>query len=122
MHTHSLNGKAAWQICHNEPNPGQNPYAISNPEMLEKTMQRNRNLAKEIGQVPFTATCRQSMPLDDKVKVNSLHMMDSLSKAYLLSTSKSPSKVMTLTNKRASLVSNLVASRDGSLDDSLQRG
>jgi hypothetical protein len=71
--------------------------------MLEKTMQRNRNLTKEISQVPFTATCRQSMPLDDKVKVNSLHMMENLSKAYLLSTSKSPSKVMTSTNKRASL-------------------
>lgn len=59
-------------------------------------MQRKRVQEKEISNIPFNATCRQSMPIDDKVKVNSLNMMEKLDKAYLLSTNTSPSKIMTL--------------------------
>lgn len=42
----------------------------------------------------FNGTCRSSKPFEDKVKVNSLHLMEGLDKAYLMTTKKSPSKIM----------------------------
>lgn len=35
MHATSLNDTAAWPICQNEPQPGDNPYALSYPEMAD---------------------------------------------------------------------------------------
>jgi hypothetical protein len=102
MHTNSLNNKSAWPLCNNEPQPGENPYAVSNLEMTEQIMQRKRLQSKEMSSVPFNATCRTTMPIDDKVKVNSVNMMDKLDRAYLMSTNSSPSKIMTLMqNKRS---------------------
>lgn len=96
MHAHSINGKSVWPITHNENIPGEEPYAVSHPEMTEAMMQRTRDLAREkkISEVPFSATCRRTMPIDDKVKVNSLNMMDKLDRAYLMATNASPSKIM----------------------------
>lgn len=64
--------------------------------MTAAIMQRPRHVDKEkkISEVPFSATCRSTKPIDDKVKVNSLNMMDKLDKAYLMATNASPTKIM----------------------------
>ena len=85
-HIHSLNAKAVWSQCHNVPEPGVNPFTMSYPQMTAKTFQRRRNVEKEISDVPFNSTCRPSLPLDEKVKINSVNMMSNLDKAYLITT------------------------------------
>jgi len=38
--------------------------------------------------------------MDDKIKINTLHMMDVLDKAYSMVTKESPQKLMTLTSNK----------------------
>lgn len=33
MHQHALNSKSVWKVCQNENTAGDDPYAISYPEM-----------------------------------------------------------------------------------------
>ena len=42
----------------------------------------------------FNGTCRRTLPFEDKVKVNSLHNIEALNKAYLMTTSQSPEKLI----------------------------
>ena len=42
----------------------------------------------------FNGTCRRTLPFEDKVKVNSLHNIEALNKAYLMTTSISPEKLI----------------------------
>ena len=43
----SVNNKSVWKVCQNENEPGQDPFTYTNPQMLENTMQRQRNIHKE---------------------------------------------------------------------------
>jgi len=38
--------------------------------------------------------------MDEKIKINTLHMMDVLDKAYSMVTKESPQKLMTLTSNK----------------------
>lgn len=62
-----------------------------------KSMLRRRNSEKEVSKVVFIATTKRTLPMDDKIKVNSLHMMEVLDKAYTMTTNQSPKKILTLT-------------------------
>ena len=51
-------------------------------------------MSKEVGDSIFVARSRSTQPLDVKAKSNSLRMMESLDKAYLMTTNRSPSLIM----------------------------
>lgn len=102
MHSHSLTDKSAWKLCHNENTAGDNPYSVSNPEMGQAIMQRSRDLNKEkkISEAPFSSTCRPLKCQDDKVNIQTLHMMEKINKAYNMVTKKSPASVMKTSHNR----------------------
>lgn len=95
-HAHSVNGKSPWNRLPNENPPGDDPYAMSFPETARSQIERRRHPEKEVGEVLFNGTCRRSLPFEDKVKVNSIHIMEGLDKGYLMATKKSPTKIMSL--------------------------
>lgn len=47
-HVKSINGKSAWSISNNIVKSGFDPYIVSNPEMTQKIMKRERDVTKEI--------------------------------------------------------------------------
>ena len=57
---------------------GDEPHVFSNPQMVEKTMTRPRKTNKEISRAPFTSTVRPVLLMDDKSKINSVHIMEQL--------------------------------------------
>jgi len=67
--------------------PGDNPYALSYPEISKDFSLRKRSINKEYGTV-FQSTSRQSGPLDDKVKCKSLRLFENLDRANTISQSK----------------------------------
>jgi len=79
--------------------PGDDPYALSYPETTRSQIERKRIPEKEIGAVQFNSTCRRTLPFEDKVKVNSLHNLEGMNKAYLLATNRSPEKIRLDRNK-----------------------
>ena len=45
-------------------------------------------------------TSKRSLPMDDKIRVNTLHMMEMLDKAYTMTTKDSPEKILTMTQNQ----------------------
>jgi hypothetical protein len=54
----------------------------------------------EISKFLFDSTCRRSLPMEDKFKVNSNHIMEGLDKGYLMTTNRSPKKIMSINPKQ----------------------
>ena len=46
-----------------------------------------------MGVAQFDSTCKRGLPFDAKIKVDSLQMMESINRSYLINTSKSPQKI-----------------------------
>lgn len=69
--------------------PGDNPYALSFPETSKDLFLRKVNKQKHVGKL-FVPTSKTTNSLEDKVKSQSLRMMESLDKGYLMTTNKSP--------------------------------
>jgi hypothetical protein len=67
-------------------------------EDMAKAMLRRRASHKEVSRVIFVPTTKRSLPMDDKIKVNSLHMMDVLDKAYSMATKESPNKILKISS------------------------
>jgi len=83
-----------WSQIKNEEEAGNNPYAFGYKEIATNLVTRNRKLDKEVGQHVFSTTVRPIAMIEDKVKVNSLHSMEVLNRMYLISTQRSPGKLV----------------------------
>lgn len=90
VHQQSISGKGAWDKLPNENRPGDEPYALSFPETARDQIERRRLPHKEIGNTLFDSTCRRSLPFEDKIKMNSHHIMESIEKGYIMVTNKNP--------------------------------
>ena len=69
---------------------GDEPHVFSIPQMVENTMSRQRKTNKEVSKVPFTSTVRPVLLMDDKTKINSVHIMEQLENQYNWSRQKLP--------------------------------
>jgi hypothetical protein len=72
-HRNSINGSKAWKEEVNVNSPGAEPYASGYAELTKKLFERKRDAEREIGDGIFISTCRPSVPMDDKISINSLH-------------------------------------------------
>jgi hypothetical protein len=93
-HMNSVSGRSTWMQLPNANEPGDDPYALSFPETARSQIERRREPEKEVASVQFNATCRRTLPFEDKVKVNSIHNMEGMDKAYLMTTNRSPQKIL----------------------------
>ena len=75
-----------WNQIKNEEEAGNNPYAFGYRQQERNLITRNRNKEKEVGQHIFSTTVRPIAIIEDKVQVKSLHSMEGLNRAYLMST------------------------------------
>ncbi len=96
MHVNSIKSNAAWTVTRNEPQTGKNPYALSFSETADANIIRGRQEAKEISSTPFIATCRTSKAIESKLKVNSNHIFDRLTTAFVMQKGHIPNKAVKL--------------------------
>ena len=57
---------------------GEEPFSLSYPQTASNTIQRSRQKHKETSKTQFDATCRTANSIEDKIKVNSLGMIEGL--------------------------------------------
>ena len=96
IHANSVAGRSTWEHLPNENQAGDEPYSLTK-EDTAKALLRRRNSQKEVSRVVFIPTSKRSLPMDDKIRVNTLHMMEVLDKAYTMNTKESPQKILTMT-------------------------
>ena len=86
-------GTGTWDKLPNENKPGDDPYAMSYPETAREQIERRRLPHREVSQTLFDSTCRPSKAFEDKVKVNSNHIMEGIEKGYMMATNKNPANL-----------------------------
>ena len=96
VHANNVSGRSTWQHLPNENQAGDESYSLTK-EDTAKALLRRRNSQKEVSRVVFVPTSKRSLPMDDKIRVNTLHMMEVLNKAYTMTTKESPQKILTMT-------------------------